>query len=123
MGKSTFEGLAVAVADYEENYLQSVDTQPTKIMSIAQLVHEAGGKCVRAVLPSAFEDADELEGDSTFYQDEVNAWKQDNNRQNLPVMRVKVTVEVCAGVAVTPAPTVYLTSTSVIVVPTFTLTP
>jgi len=94
MGKSTFEGLAVAVADYEENYLQSVDTQPTKIMSIAQLVHEAGGKCVRAVLPSAFEDADELEGDSTFYQDEVNAWKQANNRQNLPVMRVKVTVEV-----------------------------
>ena len=85
----------MAIADYEENYLQSVGTQPTKIMSVTQLVHEAGGLCVRAVLPAAFEDADELDGHlPEYYQDEVNAWKQDNNRQNLPVMRVKVTVEV-----------------------------
>lgn len=91
MGESKFDGYALCVADYEENYLYWVGTGDPVMKSIAAFVLDAGGSTVRASAPMAFEEGDDEVG---YFKDVREEYRELTNRTNLPVMRVRVTVEV-----------------------------
>ena len=91
MGTSKFEGHALCVADYEENYLYGLGTDEPVVKGISALVLDAGGSTVHASVPPAFEDGGDEDG---YFKDVREEYRELTNRKSLPVMRVKVTVEV-----------------------------
>jgi hypothetical protein len=93
MGTSKFEGYALCVADYEENYLYGL-CENNELYGISSLVKAAGGQTVRSSVPNAFESESEPETEDTFFHDIRAEYRQSSGRVNPPVMRVRVTVEV-----------------------------
>ena len=91
MGTSKFEGHALCVADYEENYIYGLGTDETVMKGISAFVLDAGGSTVRASAPMAFEDEVDEDG---YFKDVSDEYRELTARKALPVMRVKVTVEV-----------------------------
>ena len=92
MGTSEFEGHALCVADYEENYIYGLGTDEPVMKGISAFVLDSGGSTVRASAPAAFEDeGDDKDG---YFKDVRDEYRELTNRKALPVMRVKVTVEV-----------------------------
>ena len=92
MGTSKFEGYALCVADYEENYIYGLVGPEPVMKGISAFVLNAGGSTVRASVPMAFEEGgDDEDG---YFKDVRDEYRALTARKVLPVMRVKVTVEV-----------------------------
>lgn len=106
MGEAKYEGHAVCVADYEEDYLfllGDILKLKRRLRGMSDFVEDAGGQAVRSAVPNAFEyegDFDpDLDGISDpdedgFWKGIRDEYRESTGRKNLPVMRVKVTVEV-----------------------------
>ena len=91
MGTSKFEGHALCVSDYEENYLYGVGTEEPFMQGISAFVLDAGGSTVRSSVPSAFEEESDGGG---YFKDVREEYQSLTGRKCPPVMRVKITVEV-----------------------------
>lgn len=103
MGDAGYKGYAICVADYEDDFLFLLGGQSKRLCGITDFVEEAGGVAVKSAVPNAFEyegDFDpDLDGISDpdedgFWKGIRDEYRETTGRKNLPVMRVKVTVEV-----------------------------
>lgn len=95
MGSSKFDGFALCVNGFEENYLYEVGGEDRVVKGIGAFVREAGGRAVRSALPAAFEDEDATDVDDVgFYRSVRDEYRNETQRKHPPVMRVRVTVEV-----------------------------
>jgi len=99
MGDAGYKGYVLCVADYEEDFLFLLGDQGVRksLRGISDFIEEAGGQAIRSALPHAFkyeDDPDPEINDDNFWKGIRDEYRESTGRKNLPVMRVKVTVEV-----------------------------
>lgn len=102
MSTEEFVGHVVAIADYEEDYVVLLETpggqpHPRGTLSLIAMIRAAGGTTVRPILPDAFESEHGPQQDTIcerIHTEAREGYREQTGRHNLPVLRVKFTVEV-----------------------------